>query len=165
MVKALRAAHPGEERYTPQYTVPNTGQGTMSSDEHISQLPPIDGTPRENLSPQMRALEKSGRLLPASHPHQGTNLAPLVTPEASHERMFPLADLMTAWKPLPNVSQWVLHTVEGGYRIQLGSHPPRFNSVILTLVSQEQVLVLEQEVETLLRKKSIDLHLLSSVIK
>ncbi len=37
----------------------------------------------------------------------------------------------------PNVSRWVLQTVERGYRIQFGSPPPRFNWVIPTLVGPE----------------------------
>ncbi len=42
------------------------------------------------------------------------------------------------------------------YRIQFGSRPPHFNGVIPTLVGPEQALVLEQEVETLLRKEAIE---------
>ncbi len=45
------------------------------------------------------------------------------------------------------MSPWVLHTVDRGHRIQLGSPPPRFNGVYLTLVGPEQALVMEQEVE------------------
>ncbi len=50
---------------------------------------------------------------PASVP--GTKLAALSTPEASLERLVPLVDYLSAWKLLPNVSRWVLHTVEQGY--------------------------------------------------
>ncbi len=52
--------------------------------------------------------------------------------------------------------QWVLHTVERGYKIQFGSRPPLFNGVFPTLVGPEQALVMEQEVDTLLRKESIE---------
>ncbi|KAI2647899.1 Transposon Ty3-I Gag-Pol polyprotein [Labeo rohita] len=61
-----------------------------------------------------------------------------------------------AWKLLPNVSAWVLHTVERGYRIQFGAPPPPFNGVSPTLVGPEQGLVMEQEVATLLRKEAIE---------
>ncbi|KAL0152958.1 hypothetical protein M9458_051736 [Cirrhinus mrigala] len=65
-------------------------------------------------------------------------------------------DHLAAWKCLPNVSQWVLHTVERGYRIQFGSPPPLFfYKVLPTLVSPEQALVMEQEVNALLRKEAI----------
>ncbi len=53
----------------------------------------------------------------------------------------------SAWKLLPSVFRWVLHTVERGYRIQLGSPLPRFNGVNPTLVGPEQALVMEREVE------------------
>ncbi len=78
--------------------------------------------------------------------------AALITPEASLKRLVPLVDYLAAWKLLPNVSRWVLHTVERGYRIQFGSPPPRFNGVNPTLVGPEQALGMEREVDTLLRK-------------
>ncbi len=87
---------------------------------------------------------------------QGTELAALITPEASLERLVPLVDYLAAWKLLPNVSQWVLHTVERGYRIQFGSPPPRFNGVNPNLLGPEQALVMEREVETFLRKEAIE---------
>ncbi|KAI2651123.1 Transposon Ty3-G Gag-Pol polyprotein [Labeo rohita] len=65
-------------------------------------------------------------------------------------------DHLAAWKLLPNVSAWVLHTVERGYRIQFGAPPPPFNGVSPTLVGPEQGLVMEQEVATLLRKEAIE---------
>ncbi len=69
-----------------------------------------------------------------------------ITPEVSLERLIPLEDFLAAWKLLPNISKWVLQTVERGYRIQIGSPPPRFNGVVSTVVGPEQALVLEQEV-------------------
>ncbi len=54
------------------------------------------------------------------------------------------------------MSHWVLHTVERGYKIQFGSHPPLFNGVFPTMVGLEQALVTEQEVDTLLRKEAIE---------
>ncbi len=63
-----------------------------------------------------------------------------------------LVDYLAAWKLLLSVSPWVLHTVERGYRIQMGSPPPRFNGVNPTLVGPEQALVMEREVEYSLEK-------------
>ncbi|XP_067284189.1 uncharacterized protein [Pseudorasbora parva] len=51
---------------------------------------------------------------------------------------------------------WVLRTIEKGYRIQFRSQPPKFNQVLHTVVSSEQALVLEKEVQTLLRKEAIE---------
>ncbi len=51
------------------------------------------------------------------------------TPEVSLKKLVPLVDYLAAWKLLPNVTRWVLHSVERGYRIQFGSPPPRFNGV------------------------------------
>ncbi len=56
------------------------------------------------------------------------------------------------WNLLPNVSRWVLHTVERGYRIQFGSPPPQFNGVVSTLVDPGQALILGWELDTLLRE-------------
>ncbi|KAL0187609.1 hypothetical protein M9458_014708 [Cirrhinus mrigala] len=75
-------------------------------------------------------------------PGNGADLATLVTPEVSLERLIPLEDHLAAW------SQWALHTVERGYRIQIGSPPPLFNKVRPTLVGPEQALVMVQEVNT-----------------
>ncbi|KAL0186797.1 hypothetical protein M9458_018467, partial [Cirrhinus mrigala] len=96
------------------------------------------------------------RPFPAGQPLQGTELAPHTTPEASLERQVPLVDYLAVWKLLPNVSAWVLHTVERGYRIQFGAPPLPFNGVSSTLVGPEQGLVMEQEVATLLGKEAID---------
>ncbi len=78
-----------------------------------------------------------------------------ISSEHPPERLVPLVHFLAAWKLLPNVSQWVLRTVERGYKIQFGSRPPLFNGVFPTLVGPEQALVMEQ-VETLLRKEAIE---------
>ncbi|KAI2658754.1 Transposon Ty3-G Gag-Pol polyprotein [Labeo rohita] len=101
------------------------------------------------------SLQQLVRPSPAGLPLQDTELAAQTTPEASLERLVPLVDYLAAWKLLPNVSAWVLRTVERGYRIQFGAPPP-FNGVFPTVVSPEQGLVMEQEVETLLRKEAIE---------
>ncbi len=46
--------------------------------------------------------------------------------------------------------------MEKGYKIQFGSCPPLFNGEFPTLVGPEQALVMEQEVDTLLRKEATE---------
>ncbi|CAM4672887.1 unnamed protein product [Leuciscus chuanchicus] len=106
--------------------------------------------------PPRRVVERSVRLFPAGSPLQGTEMSVRLNPEASLERLVPLAEFLVAWKLLPNISQWVLHVVEKGYSIQFGSCPPRFQGVLPTVVDSEQALVMEQEVMTLLRKGAIE---------
>ncbi|KAI2662194.1 2-oxoisovalerate dehydrogenase subunit beta, mitochondrial [Labeo rohita] len=107
-------------------------------------------------SPPRGSLEQLVRQSPAGPPLEGSELAVQQTPEASLERLVPLVDYLAAWKLLPNVSAWVLRTVEKGYAIQFGAPPPPFDRVFPTLVGPEQALVMEQEVETLLRKEAIE---------
>ncbi len=78
-----------------------------------------------------------------------------ITPEVSLSKI-PLVDFLAAWKLLPSISKWVLQTVERGYRILFGSPPPRFNGIVSTVVGPEQAPVLEQEVNTLLKKEAIE---------
>ncbi len=75
-------------------------------------------------TPFWGSLEQLERPSPAGPLLQGTELAALSTPEASLERLVPLVDYSAAWKLLPNVSRWVMHTVEQGYR---GALLPPFN--------------------------------------
>lgn len=84
-------------------------------------------------------------MFPVGYPLQGIELATQSTPEVSFKRLIPLVDYLAMWKHLTNVSQWVLLTADRGYRIQLGSHLPRFYRVVPTLMGPEQALVLEQE--------------------
>ncbi len=100
--------------------------------------------------------EQLRQLFPAGPPFQGIDLAAPNTPQGSLERLAPLVDCLAAWKLLPNVSRWVLQTVEKGYRIQFGAPPPPFKGLFLTCVSPEQALILEQEVTSLLRKEAIE---------
>ncbi len=102
--------------------------------------------------PFLWPLEQLERPSPAGAPLQGTELAALSTPEASLERLVHLVDYSAVWKILPNVSRWVMRTVEQGYR---GALPPPFNGVTPMLVGPEQALVMEQEVSTLLKKEAI----------
>ncbi len=111
--------------------------------------------PERLATSKKKCLEQLDRLFPAGPPLQGTELVVQSTPEASLERLIPLVHFLAAWKLLLNVSQWVPHTVESGYKIQFGSRPPLFNGAYPTLVVPEQALVMEQEVDILLRKEVI----------
>ncbi len=64
--------------------------------------------------------------------------------------------IVTAWKLLPNISHWVLQTIEKRYQIQFGSRPPRFMGLFSTEVAPQRVLVMEQEVKALLEKGDIE---------
>ncbi|KAL0159545.1 hypothetical protein M9458_043270, partial [Cirrhinus mrigala] len=137
-----RAAPTGKERVAPHYVVlplmPEL-QGAAASGERTSRI-----SPPEDVAELGRSTVSS-----VGPPLQST-------PEASLERLVPLVDYLAAWKLLPNVSAWVLHTVEKGYSIQFGAPPPPFEGVFPTVVGPKQALVMEQEVETLLRKEAIE---------
>ncbi|KAI2645959.1 Retrovirus-related Pol polyprotein from transposon 17.6 [Labeo rohita] len=167
----LRAAPIREQRVAPLYTVSVSPrcprevsllslpalQGTTASGECRSRIsPPGLVAERGRLSPPRGSLEQLFRQSPAGPPLQGSELAVQQTPEASLERLVPLVDYLAAWKLLPNVSAWVLRTVEKGYAIQFGAPPPPFDGVFPTLVGPEQALVMEQEGETFLRKGAIE---------
>ncbi|KAI2646369.1 Transposon Ty3-G Gag-Pol polyprotein [Labeo rohita] len=165
------AAPSGGKRVAPQYSVSGSPpcpreialptlpvfQGAAVSSEHPPQFfPPGNVAGLGSSLPPRGSLGPLVQVLPAGQPFQDTVPAAPVTPEASLERLVPLVDHLAAWKLLPNVSAWVLHTVERGYRIQFGAPPPPFNGVSPTLVGPEQGLVMEQEVATLLRKEAIE---------
>ncbi|KAL0164602.1 hypothetical protein M9458_040355, partial [Cirrhinus mrigala] len=169
----LRVAPSGEFQGAPHYSVSGSPlcpreavlltlpviQGAAASGEPSPQSFPAKNkdVPELGGSPPLRGSQGPlDQVLPAGQPLQDTGLATRVTPEASLERLVPLVDHLAAWKLLPNVSAWVLHTVERGYRIQFGAPPPPFNGVFPTVVGPEQGLVMEQEVATLLRKEAIE---------
>ncbi|KAI2645622.1 Transposon Ty3-G Gag-Pol polyprotein [Labeo rohita] len=107
--------------------------------------------PREISLPTLPVLQGaavSSEPIPQSSARKCSGARELATP----------AGVSTAatWKLLPNVSAWVLRTVERGYRIQCSAPPLPFNGVFPTVMSPEQGLVMEQEVETLLRKEAIE---------
>ncbi len=132
-------------------------QGAAVSRECLSQFFPPGNVAELRASPRLQGSpEQLHRWLPAGPPCQGIDLAAPNTPEASLERLAPLVDYLAAWKLLPNVSRWVLQTVEKGYRIQFGAPPPPFKGLCLTSTNTEQALVLEQEVSSLLRKEAIE---------
>ncbi len=167
----MRAAPAGEERGAPHYTVSVSPQrpleivlptlpelqGAAVSRECLSQFFPPGNVAELRASPRLQGSpEQLHRWLPAGPPCQGIDLEAPNTPEASLERLAPLVDYLAAWKLLPNVSRWVLQTVEKGYRIQFGAPPPPFKGLCLTSTNPEQALVLEQEVSSLLRKEAIE---------
>ncbi len=132
-------------------------QGAVVYRKCLSQFLPPGNVAELRASPRLQGSpEQLRRLFPASPPCQGIDLAAPNTPEASLERLAPLVDCLAACKLLPNVSRWVLQTVEKGYRIQFGAPPPPFQGLFLMCVSPEQALVLEQEVSSLLRKETIE---------
>ncbi|CAM4555428.1 unnamed protein product [Leuciscus chuanchicus] len=133
-------------------------QGAAVSGEHISQGPPGNVVASGCPPPPRRVLEQSVRSFPAGAPLQGVEptTQQQQNPETSLERLVPLVESLTAWKLLSNVSRWVLQTVEKGYQIQFKKRPPRFMGVLPTVVGPEQVLVMEQEVNTLLEKGAIE---------
>ncbi len=96
----------------------------QGSPESVVQCLPGNIVALGSLHPPKRLLEQSVPLFPVGNPLQGIELATQSTPEVSFERLIPLVDYLAVWKHLTNVSQWVLLTVERGYRIQLGSPLP-----------------------------------------
>ncbi|KAI2653798.1 hypothetical protein H4Q32_014146 [Labeo rohita] len=140
----LRAAPAGEGRVALHSTVsvsPQCPQETIMRTLPVFQDAVVSGEPIPQFllpgnvaelgsSPPLRgSLEQLVRSVPAGVPLQGTELAVHTNPEAGLERLVPLVDYLAPWKLLPNVSAWVLRTVERGYRIQFGAPPPPFNGV------------------------------------
>ncbi|KAI2668522.1 Transposon Tf2-11 polyprotein [Labeo rohita] len=116
-------------------------QGAAVSSEHTPQsFPPGDVAELGSSPPLRGSLGPLVQVLPAGEPLQDTVQAAHTTPEASLERLVPLVDHLATWKVLPNVSAWVLHTVERGYRIQFGAPPPPFNGVSPTLVGRKEAI-------------------------
>ncbi len=122
-------------------------QGAAVSRECLSQFFPPGNVAELRASPRLQGSPEQLHRWPAGPPCQGIDLAAPNTPEASLERLAPLVDYLAVWKLLPNVSRWVLQTVEKGYRIQFGAPPPPFKGLCLTR---------GQEVSSLLRKEAIE---------
>ncbi len=110
------------------------------------------------LPPLRRISDRSVQTHPAGSPFQDVILSAQIhiNPETSLERLVPLVEFLTAWELLSNISRWVLQTIEKGYQIQFGSRPPRFMRGLSTKVAPQQVLVMEQEVKSLLEKGAIE---------
>ncbi len=135
----MRAGPAGEERHTPWYSVPvspqypqeiglptlprTVFQGAAIFSEHASQfLPPGNVAELRCSLPLRGSLEQLVRPSPAGVPFQGTELATLVTPEASLERLVPLVDYLAAWTTAKCVSVGPAHCRE---RLQ---NPVQFSS-------------------------------------
>ncbi len=129
-------------RGCPQGTVlptlpPCVLQGVAVSGKRISQGPPGNIVALGCPPPLRRVLEWLIQTLPIGLPFQDVVLTAQlhINPETSLERLVPLAEFLTAWKLLPNISRWVLQNIEKGYQIQFGSRPPRFMGVLSTEVA------------------------------
>ncbi|KAL0148085.1 hypothetical protein M9458_056625, partial [Cirrhinus mrigala] len=153
----LRVVLQSKKRGAPHYSV--SASPLCPQEAVLLTLPVLQGTVVSSECPPQFLLPGNAAergVLPAGRPLQDTVLVAQTTPEASFEKLVPLVDHLAAWKLLPNVSAWVLRTVERGYHIQFSAPPPPFNGVSPTLVGPEQGLVMEQQVDTLLRKEAID---------
>ncbi len=137
----IRAGPSGEDRGTSHYTVPVSPQ--CPQEISLLNLPVFQGT-------AVSSDDFSQFLPPGNVPERLA--APLTVSRAARAAI----SCVAAWKLLWNVSRWVMHTVKQGYHSAL---PLPFNWVIPTLVGPEQVLVMEQEVSTLLRKEVIEVVL------
>ncbi len=105
-------------------TLPVFQCAAVSSERFSQSLPPRNVAELGGSPPLRGSLEQLDRPSPAGPPLQGTELAALSTPETSLERLVPLVDYSAAWKLLPNVSPWVMHTVEQGLlNLSTGSLP------------------------------------------
>ncbi|KAI2655569.1 enzymatic polyprotein [Labeo rohita] len=99
--------------------------------------------------------------LPTLPVPQGAAVSSEPTPQSSARKRSGAGELATPAGVSTAASSAVscrssdLRTVERGYRIQFGAPPPPFNGVS-TVVSPEQGLAMEQEVEILLRKEAIE---------
>ena len=70
--------------------------------------------PEGRSPPPRRVVECSDQLFPASMLQGAVSVTRDVHPEASLERLVPLVEFLAEWEMLPNVSQWVLNTIENG---------------------------------------------------
>lgn len=72
--------------------------------------------------------------------------------ELPFEKLEPLAIQLQAWKANPDVSSWLLKTIERGYSLHFAHRPPRFRGIIHTTVKGNEAHVLRSEIQTLLEK-------------
>ncbi|XP_028306693.1 uncharacterized protein LOC114465708 [Gouania willdenowi] len=87
------------------------------------------------------------RLLPPST-LEGSSTPPTVL------QVSPLAAHLPRWRACA-LTPWVERTVAMGYRLQFRVRPPRFTSVINTVVKKEAAAVMREEIHTLLSKKAV----------
>ncbi len=134
----MRAGPAGEERRTPRYTVPVSPQ----CPQEIG-LPTL---PRTVFQGAAISSEHTSQFLPPGNVAEPRCSPPL---QGSLEQ---LVQLSPAGVPFQDTGLATLITL-----IQFGSPPPRFNGVNPTLLGPEQALVMEREVDTLLRKGAIEM--------
>ncbi|KAI2661975.1 hypothetical protein H4Q32_007693 [Labeo rohita] len=95
-----------------------------------------------------------GFLSPATHcpPSHTTPIpgASGVTP------LRPLAENISGWLNIPNLSRWLLRTIRLGYAIQFARRPPKFRGVLATSVRGSSATVLRAEIAVLLAKGVIE---------
>ncbi|KAI2660848.1 hypothetical protein H4Q32_008522 [Labeo rohita] len=95
-----------------------------------------------------------GFLSPATHcpPSHTTPIpgASGVTP------LRPLAENISGWLNIPNLSRWLLRTIRLGYAIQFARRPPKFRGVLATSVRGSSATVLRAEIAVLLAKGAIE---------
>lgn len=72
------------------------------------------------------------------------------------EALRPLHVYKNAWQSIPGISPWVLNIIENGYSLQFRHRPPRFNGVVSSVVSPQNIPVLRQEIDSLLAKRAIE---------
>ncbi len=156
----MRAGPSGEERFTPHYTVPVSPQ--CPQEISLLTLPVFQGaavsSERFSQSLPPRNVAGAGRLAtPSGVPRAARSAVPCRSSAPGHRasrskytrdqsrETGSLSRLFGSVELLPNVSQWVTHTVEQGYV-----------ALCRSLSTGEQALVMEQEVSTLLREETIE---------
>ncbi len=129
-------------------------QGAAVSSERFSQspLPRNIAEETEKLAAPLGVSRAAGAAVPCRSYTSGHRICSSKHTRGQSRETDSLSTQFSAWKLLPHLSGWVLHTVEQGYR---GTPPPPFNGVITTLVGLEQALVIKQEASTLLRNEAI----------
>ncbi|KAL3999504.1 Ran GTPase-activating protein 1 [Sarotherodon galilaeus] len=66
----------------------------------------------------------------------------------------PLSARIERWRALA-APEWVVRTLERGYRLQFANTPPRFHRVIFSLAKGESARILQEEITTLLSKGAV----------
>ncbi|XP_039904294.1 uncharacterized protein LOC120744181 [Simochromis diagramma] len=66
----------------------------------------------------------------------------------------PLSARIERWRSL-TAPEWVVRTLERGYRLQFATTPPRFHRVIFSLAKGESARILQEEITTLLSKGAV----------
>ncbi len=67
-----------------------------------------------------------------------------------------LVQSFEAWLSLPNPSRWLIHTIRLSCAIKFTRRPPKFSSVLESLVAVQDASVLHEEIAVLLAKDAIE---------